>query len=350
MTFVTGLALTVDTAAWRTHLQQTVEAAPGLVPVAKGNGYGFGLRLLAGEAQRLGVSCLAVGQPAEVDQVRDVFDGDIVVLQPLRPDDPRALELTADPRVITTVSRLTDLEMIANLSDARPRVLIEMLTSMKRHGMNAGDLAGASSLFDHVEIDGWTIHLPLAGHTADEARELAGLAAGLRVAPLWFSHLPHAEARRISADTMNTDDIHLRMGTKLWLGAPETREVTATVLDLHRVKRGEKVGYHQRRIHADGWLVVVAGGTSNGIAMEAPTSATTVRQRMIAVASGGLEATGRSLSPYTIAGRKRWFVEPPHMQSSLLFLPGKEIPPKIGEEVPVEVRLTTALVDEVVLN
>jgi hypothetical protein len=37
------------------------------------------------------------------------------------------------------------------------------------------------------------------------------------------------------------------------------------------------------------------------------------------------------------------------MQSSLVFLPGKEQPPAIGDEVPVELRLTTASPDAVLL-
>ena len=62
----------------------------------------------------------------------------------------------------------------------------------------------------------------------------------------------------------------------------------------------------------------------------------------------GLEATGRALSPYTIAGKKRWFLEPPHMQASLVLLPSSAQPPAIGDQVPVELRLTTAQVDQVV--
>ena len=72
-----------------------------------------------------------------------------------------------------------------------------------------------------------------------------------------------------------------------------------------------------------------------------------MRQRAIALATGSLEAAGLALSPYTINGKKRWFLEPPHMQSSLVFLPRKETPPAIGDEVPVELRLTTATVDSV---
>ena len=65
----------------------------------------------------------------------------------------------------------------------------------------------------------------------------------------------------------------------------------------------------------------MAGGTSHGIGMEAPTPAASVRQRAISMATGSMEAAGWALSPYTIAGKKRWFLEPPHMQSSLIFLP-----------------------------
>jgi hypothetical protein len=93
---------------------------------------------------------------------------------------------------------------------------------------------------------------------------------------------------------------------------------------------------------------VVAGGTAHGIGMEAPTPAASGRQRLVALAQGGLEATGRALSPYTIAGKKRWFLEPPHMQASLVLLPSSAQPPAIGDQVPVELRLTTAQVDQVV--
>ena len=122
----------------------------------------------------------------------------------------------------------------------------------------------------------------------------------------------------------------------------------ATVLDVHPVRRGDRAGYRQRSIAGDGWLVIMAGGTAHGIGMEAPTSATSARQRLVALAQGGLQATGRALSPYTLAGKKRWFLEPPHMQASLVLLPGSASPPSIGDEVPVELRLTTALVDQIV--
>ncbi len=56
-----ALTLHVDGDRWRTHLKDVLARNPGLVPVAKGNGYGFGLRRLARKAEWLGVDTLAVG-------------------------------------------------------------------------------------------------------------------------------------------------------------------------------------------------------------------------------------------------------------------------------------------------
>ncbi|NHB84832.1 hypothetical protein G7085_10115 [Tessaracoccus sp. HDW20] len=60
-----------------------------------------------------------------------------------------------------------------------------------------------------------------------------------------------------------------------------------------------------------------------------------------------LEAAGRTLSPYGIAGRKRAFAEPPHMHSSMIFVPGRDPLVKVGDEVPVTTRMTTVTTDEV---
>jgi len=56
----------------------------------------------------------------------------------------------------------------------------------------------------------------------------------------------------------------------------------------------------------------------------------------------------RSLSPFRWAGKQRWFAEPPHMQVSLLWLPSSVTPPAVGDELPVEVRMTTTHFDAVV--
>ena len=348
---MSGLTLHLDAERWRRHLRSEAEATPGLVPVVKGNGYGFGLRRLAEESARLGVDTIAVGLAAEVAEVRDVFPGTIVVLNPWDAHNPTAVELAGDPKVLTTVSRLEDLAALADF-DTRPRVLVEVRTSMRRHGIDPLNLERVGLLTDRVLFEGWSLHLPLlnAGRYA-EAERLSRAALGTVRAPLWISHLPATEASQIVGALAGAEapvPLRLRSGTRLWLGEPDSRRTTATVMDVHPVSRGERVGYRQRACPADGHVVVVAGGTSHGVGMEAPTSASSIKQRAVALATGSLEAAGLALSPYTIAGKKRWFLEPPHMQSSQLFLPAKVPPPALGDEVPVELRLTTATVDRIV--
>jgi len=339
------LTLHVDTDAWRAHLRRFADDTPGLVPVAKGNGYGFGLARLAGETVRLGLDTLAVGMVHEVAAVRGAgFAGDVVVLTPWTPAD--GSEVLDDPRTIVTVSRLDDLRRLAG-EQRDTRILLEVRTSMRRHGLPAAELGQAVALVtgSRVRVEGWTIHLPMvaAGRLA-EARRLASAALDALEAPLWLSHLSADEYRTLAGEV--SVPLRLRVGTALWLGAPGTRRVTARVLDVHPVERGERVGYWQRRMPRSGYVVVVSGGTANGVAMEAPTAAATARQRLVAAASGSMEALGLALSPYRIDGRKRFFVEPPHMQSSLVFLPA-DAGVAIGDEVPVEVRLTTVTVDRI---
>ena len=84
--------------------------------------------------------------------------------------------------------------------------------------------------------------------------------------------------------------------------------------------------------------------------MESPASAATARSRAIAVAEGMLEAAHRVRSPFTVSGTMPRFAEPPHMQCSLLVLPAGVSPPRIGDTVPVRMRLTTAYPDAVVVD
>ena len=78
------LSLYVDGERWRSHLRTTVDSLAGVVPVAKGNGYGFGLGRLARRASWLGVDTLAVGTYGELTEVSSRFDGDLLVLTPWR--------------------------------------------------------------------------------------------------------------------------------------------------------------------------------------------------------------------------------------------------------------------------
>ena len=140
-----GLTLTVDGDRWRAHLRAAAADNPGLVPVAKGNGYGFGLGRLARKADWLGCDTLAVGTYEELPEVAQRFSGDLLVLTPWRPFGA-ALEVPDDlrGRVVHTVSRVEDL---AGLRERTPdaRFVLELLTSMRRHGLTARELRTAAA-------------------------------------------------------------------------------------------------------------------------------------------------------------------------------------------------------------
>ncbi len=341
-----SLKLHIDTAKWRSSQQAFFNSVPGVVPVAKGNGYGFSIEVLAGEAVRLGADTLAVGVADEVEKARSGgFEGDIVVLNPWRSFDETATQLLADPSVITTCSRLTDLAKIAERAPGA-RVIVEVLTSMVRHGLTLDEVPKVTGELGSLKFEGWTIHLPMNGKLA-EAKELVNAAVTAHHGTVWLSHLSMKDYLKLSKSVHVPT--RLRIGTKLWLGAPDVLRSTAEIIDLHPVSKGQRVGYWQRKVPADGWVAVVSGGTSHGVALAAPTSGKTAKQRLVAVATGASEAIGKVLSPFTIDGKKRNFVEPPHMQSSLVFIPDS-VQVSIGDEVDVQVRHTTTSFDQVLFD
>lgn len=164
------LSLNVDTSAWRAHTRAFADSVPGLVPVAKGNGYGFRNTTLAAEAQHLDGDVIAVGIPREAVRILDAgWRGDVVILNPWRHSDRLAAELLRNPQVITTISRLEDLAHVRSVNP-HARVQVELLTSMRRHGIGVDEI-GLVKL-QALGFDGWSIHLPSTG-SLDEARALA---------------------------------------------------------------------------------------------------------------------------------------------------------------------------------
>lgn len=337
------LTLHVDGPRWREHLLAVAERTPGLVPVAKGNGYGFGLGVLARESLRLRAGALAVGTAHEVSTVRLAgWTRDVVILNPWRPADEVATSLLDDPKVITTVSRVQDLDLLRT-HHRSARVLCELDTTMHRHGMVLEDLDRVS--VGDLTFEGWSIHLPATG-SLDEATTLARAALARRTGAVWVSHLSASDYVSLR-DSLGVR-AHMRVGTRLWLGSPTALTTTATVLDVHPIARGGTLGYHQARAPRDGFIVVVSGGTAHGVALAAPVPQRSLRQRLVTVADGLMRATGATLSPYMVSGRKLPFAEPPHMHSSMLFLAGREATVEVGDEVPVTCRMTTTTFDDIV--
>ena len=355
-----SLVLTVDGDRWREQLRRVATDTSGLVPVAKGNGYGFGMARLARKAQwlkdrGLGADTLAVGTYDELGEVATRFDGDLLVLTPWREFAAPPTDSTLSRRVIHTVGRLEDLTgLLSRQPDAR--VVLERLTSMRRHGFSGAGLAEAAALLRRhrqATLEGMALHLPLesGSHLAEVERLLTeagrgGLGPGGDLTTLWVSHLTAAELARLQESYAGLA-VRPRVGTGLWLADRDALRVTSTVLDVHDLSRGDVFGYRGRSAPRDGHLVVVSGGTAHGIGLEAPTGDRSLRARAATVARGGLDAVGLVRSPFWIDGKQRLFAEPPHMQASMLFLPqGAEVP-AVGDLVEVRVRYTATTFDRV---
>ncbi|WP_327067979.1 alanine racemase [Kitasatospora sp. NBC_01302] len=367
------LSLYVDTDRWRAHQRAVLAEFPGLVPVAKGNGYGFGNRRLAQEAALLGTGCLAVGTAAEAAELlrdgghgqdgdgrdRDGngdrpggFPGELLVLTPYRVGEEGA-ELP-DDTVLRTVAGVEALRALSQ-APGRRRVVVECMTSMRRHGIAPAELAhlaeaaaatgGAGSV-----IEGFALHLPLdRPDGSDPAAEISAWVQAIETAALPVEHiyLSHLDAGGIAWLNVRhpATTFHSRIGTRLWLGEVEALTARATVLDVTAVSRGERYGYRQHKAPSDGHLLVVSGGTAHGIGLQAPTYVKGLLPRAKGIARAGLASLNRTLSPYQWNGRQLWFAEPPHMQVSIVFLPGGTKPPAIGDELPLNVRHTTTHFD-----
>jgi hypothetical protein len=352
-----SFTLYVDEDRWRAHLAVVVAATPGIVPVAKGNGYGLGLDRLAQEATRLGVDTLAVGTSEELPVVREHFAGDVLVMTPSYP----APEPDDTGRVLRTVSHLDvlraagsgsvrppagDSAATAGIEGGAPRVVLEARTAMRRHGILPDQVGEAADLVAGVQLEGLAFHLPMDRHgsydpvveVADWLRRFAS--AGVPTGTAWVSHLSGGDLGRLRSDFPATT-FRPRIGTSLWLGDRRALVARGTVLDVHPLDRGETYGYRQHRARRDSWLVVVGGGTAHGVALEAPRAVRGPVGRAKEVAMGALAAANLTLSPFRWAGKQRWFAEPPHMHVSLVLLPRSIEPPAIGDELDCDVRYTT---------
>ena len=185
--------LRVDGVRWMDAMQQVrdeVNAACGhpgaLVPVAKGDGYGFGMAAVCQAAAVLGAQTLAVETPFEALQALQWFDGDVLVMQPWEPAAVASahvwaqLDRTAPGRVVRTIAGVSALHDFAAsrpaLSQTPGRIVLDGLTSLWRRGFAEPDLdalladstvvrAISSGL---VRLEGLALNLPVTQPSAPQ--------------------------------------------------------------------------------------------------------------------------------------------------------------------------------------
>ncbi|MFM7990069.1 MAG: hypothetical protein ACKPKO_63220, partial [Candidatus Fonsibacter sp.] len=183
----------------------------------------------------------------------------------------------------TIVLTLSDINDATNLNETP--VIIEVLTSMKRFGLRTDDL---KTLINH-QILGLSLHLPIENSIIGKINEVRNwLKIYEEILPnakkrVYLSHLTKEEFKRIKNEFPNFE-FKLRLGTKFWLSDLNNFQIKSTVLAVHDVKE-EQIGYRQRKIN-DQYLVIVSGGTSHGVGLQAPRSNTNLKSRLTAILSG----------------------------------------------------------------
>ena len=303
-----AVTLAVEVDQWRAHLRRYVAEHPDLIPVIKGNGYGFGRQRLVDECRRLGLDAYAVGTAWELEPTETA-----VVLTPCATlADAQALTPNATATVGST-------RHIAVLRDAgwRGAVLVKLRTSLGRYGAERDQLAELMRAVDAagLELAGFGLHFPLAGTAADHAAELTA----------WLAHLPPGATVHVGHVLPPPTTMHRlrpRVGTALWLGARDALHLEADVVDVRPTTRGDRVGYRQVETPTSGHLVLVGGGTAHGIT-----------------------ALDDGRSPFHFARTRLSLLEPPHMHTSMCFVPDGTPCPEPGDRVDVQRPLTRTLVD-----
>ena len=314
------LRLTVNRQAWLGHVH-TYAAGLGdsqhLVPVVKGNGYGFGRPLLIEQALSIATE-IAVGTVFEAYDIPASHTP--IVLTPVGDELPVSLPSNA----VLVVGSVQHVNTLVSHGWSG-RVIIKLRSSVQRFGVAVADVASVVSAVHAAgfEQHGWSVHPPLDGTAADHMQEIAQwLSVVPNNLPMYVSHVD-ADSLNALRTSHQQRKIIARSGTSLWLGDKSMLTLGTDVLDVSRVNGGT-AGYRNTPISGSGSLVVVGCGSSHGV-----------------VANAG------DLSPFHFAQQRLTMLEPPHMHSTILFVQDGATCPTVNDIVDVQQPLTRVFVDTI---
>ena len=308
-----ALRLTVQRAAWESHIDSVAANVDGLVPVVKGNGYGFGRATLHPLIKGLS-DYVCVGTIHELDNVADRVTPIVLTPSPVAP---------SSTDVILTVGSVLD---VAALAHWRGRVIIKLQSSMRRYGATVAELGAVTAATTNAGLDivGYALHLPLAGTDADRLAEIEAWLEHLEPhRTLWLSHLQPQSYADLRV-RHHERQFRLRLGTTLWHGDKSFLHLHAGVVAVRPVRVGEHAGYHLGEVATDGHLVMVGAGSAHGVA---------------ALPNGD--------SPFHFARNRLAMHEPPHMHTSMILAPDGTPCPLVRDRVDVQRPLIATMVEEV---
>lgn len=308
-----ALRLTVQRTAWESHIRSLASGVDGLVPVVKGNGYGFGRATLHPIAATLS-DVVCVGTIDELDSLAASTTPMVLTPTLIAPDST------------TVVLTIGSLEHVKALIGWQGRVVVKLQSSMQRYGATASEFEQvvADALAAGLEVIGYSLHLPLAGSDLDRLAEVESWLERLDSRhPLWLSHL-QPESYSTLRNRYPDRRFRLRLGTQLWHGDKSFLHLHADVLAVREVTAGDRAGYHLIEVPFDGHLLMIGAGTAHGIAT---------------LADGA--------SPFHFSRTRLALLEPPHMHTSMALAPVGSPCPAIGDEVDVQRPLISTHVDKV---
>lgn len=302
--------LTVRTAMWRSHVAQIASNIDGLMPVVKGNGYGFGRQRLARIASEFS-DTIAVGTIHELEDLPSELT--VVVLTPT----------LSPPSATQPILTVGNKQHIGALDGWRGRVTVKLTSTMQRYGRDPESVGTLVEMARQsgLEVVSVSIHPPLVGTMEDHRDEIIATLDTLpdHDLPVWVSHL--------NADTYESlptsRSYRLRLGTALWHGDKAALHLTADVLDVRSATAGSTAGYRMTPIEHDGHLVMIGAGSAHGVT-----------------------ALDNGLSPFHFERTRLALHEPPHMHTSMAFAPTGQALPSVGDRVDVQRPLHATAVDE----
>jgi len=310
------LRLTVNEAKWAEHVKAVARNHPGLVPVVKGNGYGFRRWNLMPLASQLS-SEVCVGTVYEVKDAPDSVTP--IVLTPTLSAPPSSMPA----RTVLTVASLEHVVALER-HGWTGTVMVKLRSAVQRYGTDETGLDPLLSAIREARmtLHGYAIHPALAGETKDHVADVERWLDRIGTAhPVYVSHLDErAYAYLRSRHTGH--GFRIRLGTPLWHGDKSMMHLSADVLDRHPIEAGERAGYRLTPVTGAGEILVVGAGTSHGV-----------------------RPLDDGRSPFHYQQQRLNLLESPHMHSSMLFVARGRQVPAVGEWLDVQRPLTQVQVD-----
>ncbi len=312
-----SLRLSVQRRAWQQSVEAQAALRPGLIPVVKGNGYGFGRATLMPIAGQLS-NHIAVGSVYEASDVPHTQTA--IVLTPHVGQLPTHLP----PSAVLTMADIHHVSTVA-AQGWTGDVVIKLQSSMRRYGTTSDNLPFLEQAVRDARCTpvAYSLHFPLVGTAADHVLEIEQWLPRLNPdLPVSVSHLDTGSYAQLIE--RHPDRVfQIRCGTSLWLGERSLISLTADVISSRLASAGDVVGYRGITIPAEGHVVLVGAGSAHGV-----------------------HALNDGRSPFHFSRHRLVLLEPPHMHTSMLFVARELVCPGLTDRVDVQRPLTTSVVDE----